>query len=69
MKEGLSRREFDAIKIRAEAVRRCIRMIDQAETMEQRVDWAIRLVSGHIRADDDLFALIAEVARLRDWDG
>lgn len=62
-----NRRKFEGIIIRAKMIRRCIQMADKAKTMKEREDWAMHLISGDIRADDDLFVLIEEIARLRKW--
>lgn len=58
-------RELKAIKARAEAVRRVIQVADEARTMKEQEDAAMLLISGSRRVDDDLFALLAEVERLR----
>lgn len=63
----ITRRELEAMAIRATALRHCLKGAKNAQTMIERERWAIRAIVGHRQPDEDLFALIEEVKRLRGW--
>jgi len=63
----MTKRKLEAIAIRAATLRHCLKRAKEAQTMREREDWAIRAIVGDPQPDDDLFALIEEVKRLRGW--
>jgi len=58
---------FDMIIERAKAVRHVMQLADEAVAMTDRERLGLYLISGDRRVDDDLVALIREVAWLRGW--